>query len=86
MPATWRASERRRSESRFPRHARGRKNPAHPIAVSPVARGAVGAWQEMAAGHGVKLGFVDALNGLSGFVLTGEFAGERNEMAKKLAV
>jgi len=62
------------------------KTPAHPIAVSPVARDAVGAWQKIAAGHGVKMGFVDALNELSGFVLTGEFAGERNEMAKKLAV
>ncbi|OIR01428.1 rubredoxin-NAD(+) reductase [mine drainage metagenome] len=62
------------------------KTPAHPVAVSPVARDAVGAWQEMATGQGVKMEFVDALNKLSGFVLTGEYAGERNEMAKRLAV
>lgn len=62
------------------------KTPAHPVAVSPVARDAVGSWQEMEAGHGVKMGFVDALNNMTGFVLTGEYAGERNEMAKLLAV
>ena len=62
------------------------KTPAHPVAVSPVARDATGAWQEMASGQGVKLGFIDALNNLTGFVLTGEYAGERNEMAKRLAV
>jgi rubredoxin-NAD+ reductase len=62
------------------------KTPAHPVAVAPVARDAVGAWQELAAGEGVKLGFMDALNNLTGFVLTGEYAGERNEMAKRLAV
>ena len=28
------------------------KTPAHPVAVSPVARDAVGAWQEMASGQG----------------------------------
>jgi rubredoxin-NAD+ reductase len=62
------------------------KTPAHPIAISPVARDAVGVWQEMASGQGIKMGFVDALNNLTGFVLTGEYAGERNEMAKRLAV
>jgi rubredoxin-NAD+ reductase len=62
------------------------KTPAHPVAVSPVARDAAGAWQEMASGQGVKMGFIDALNNLTGFVLTGEYAGERNEMTKKLAV
>ena len=62
------------------------KTPAHPVAVSPVMRDAVGAWQEIASGQGVKMGFVDALNKLTGFVLTGEYAGERNEMAKRLAV
>lgn len=62
------------------------KTPAHPVAVSPVARDAVGAWQELASGRGVKMEFIDALNKLSGFVLTGEYAGERNEMAKRLAV
>ena len=62
------------------------KTPAHPVAVSPVARDAIGVWQEMATGQGVKMEFVDALNKLTGFVLTGEYAGERNEMAKRLAV
>ncbi len=62
------------------------KTPAHPVAVSPVARDAVGVWQEMGSGQGVKMEFVDALNKLTGFVLTGEYAGERNEMAKRLAV
>ena len=62
------------------------KTPAHPVAVSPVPRDAPGAWQQMASGQGVKMGFVDGLNNLTGFVLTGEFAGERNEMAKRLAV
>jgi rubredoxin-NAD+ reductase len=62
------------------------KTPAHPVAVSPVERDAVGAWQEMASGKGVKMGFIDALNNLTGFVLTGEYASERNEMMKRLAV
>lgn len=62
------------------------KTPAHPVAVSPVARDAIGVWQEMATGQGVKMEFVDALNKLSGFVLTGEYAGERNEMAKRIMV
>lgn len=62
------------------------KTPAHPVAVSPVSRDAAGAWQELASGQGVKMGFIDASNNLAGFVLTGEYAGERNEMAKRLAV
>jgi len=62
------------------------KTPAHPVAVLPVARDAVGAWQEMASGKGVKMGFIDVMNNMSGFVLTGEYASERNEMTKKLAV
>ena len=62
------------------------KTPAHPVAVSPVARNAVGVWQEMATGQGVKMGFIDALNNMTGFVLTGEYAEERNEMAKRLAM
>jgi rubredoxin-NAD+ reductase len=61
------------------------KTPAHPIAVSPVARDAAGAWQALASGHGVKMGFIDALNNMTGFVLTGEFTGERSEMTKMLA-
>jgi len=59
------------------------KTPAHPVAVAPVARDAVGAWQELASGQGVKMGFFDEQNSMTGFVLTGEFAGERNEMAKR---
>jgi rubredoxin-NAD+ reductase len=61
------------------------KTPAHPIAVSPVARDAVGTWQTLASGEGVKMGFFDSANNMLGFVLTGEYAGERNEMSKKLA-
>jgi rubredoxin-NAD+ reductase len=62
------------------------KTPAHPVAVSPVARDAVGVWQQMESGQGVKMEFSDALNNMTGFVLTGAYAGERNEMAKKLVV
>jgi len=61
------------------------KTPAHPVAVVPVARDAVGAWKELASGHGVKMGFFDVQNNMTGFVLTGEFAGERSEMTKLLA-
>jgi len=61
------------------------KTPAHPIAVSPVARDAVGTWQALASGNGVKMGFYDPENNMLGFVLTGEYAAERNEMTKKLA-
>lgn len=62
------------------------KTPAHPIAVSPVARDAIGEWQELASGQGVKMEFLDEKKNMTGFVLTGEYAGERNEMAKRLAV
>ncbi len=62
------------------------KTPAHPVAVSPVARDAVGVWLELASGQGVRMEFVDALNKLTGFALTGEYAAERNELAKRLAV
>jgi rubredoxin-NAD+ reductase len=61
------------------------KTPAHPVAVSPVARDAVGAWQTLASGDGIKMGFFEVQNKLAGFVLTGEFAAERNEMSKLLA-
>lgn len=61
------------------------KTPAHPVAVAPVARDAVGAWKEQASGQGVKMGFIDAQDKMTGFVLTGEFAGERSEMTKRLA-
>jgi rubredoxin-NAD+ reductase len=61
------------------------KTPAHPIVVSPVTRDAVGTWQTLASGNGVKIGFFDTANNMLGFVLTGEYAVERNEMTKKLA-
>jgi rubredoxin---NAD+ reductase len=61
------------------------KTPAHPIAVLPIARDAIGAWRVLANGQGIKLGFFDKQNQLSGFVLTGDYAGERSEMVKQLA-
>ena len=60
------------------------ETPAHPVAVAPVARDAVGAWKELASGQGVKMGFFDERNNMNGFVLTGEFANERSEMTKLL--
>jgi rubredoxin-NAD+ reductase len=60
------------------------KTPAHPIAVVPVARDAIGAWRVLANGQGVKLGFFDANDQMSGFALTGEYAAERSTMAKQL--
>ena len=60
------------------------KTPAHPIAVLPVARNAIGTWQELAPGSGIKMGFFNEHNKMTGFVLTGEFAAERNEMTKQL--
>jgi rubredoxin-NAD+ reductase len=62
------------------------KTPAHPVAVAPVARDAVGGWKELASGQGVKMGFFDVQNNMTGFVLTGLFASERSEMTKRLAV
>lgn len=62
------------------------KTPAHTVAVAPVARDAVGAWKQLASGEGVKMGFFDAQKNMMGFVLTGEFASERSEMTKLLAV
>jgi rubredoxin-NAD+ reductase len=70
---------------RFPAMPVVVKTPAHPVAVAPVARDAVGAWRELATGQGVKMGFFGEKNEMQGFVLTGEFAGERNEMAERLA-
>ncbi|OIR16725.1 rubredoxin-NAD(+) reductase [mine drainage metagenome] len=58
------------------------KTPAHPVAVLPVARDAAGEWHTLANGNGVKMAFMDAEGRIRGFVLTGEYAGERNEMAK----
>jgi rubredoxin-NAD+ reductase len=60
------------------------KTPAHPVAVLPVARGAIGAWRILANGRGVKLGFFDAQDQLRGFALTGEYATERAAMARQL--
>jgi hypothetical protein len=40
----------------------------------------------LASGQGVKMGFFDERKNMTGFVLTGEYASERNEMTKKLAV
>jgi rubredoxin-NAD+ reductase len=60
------------------------KTPAHPVAVLPVARDAVGAWQTLASGNGIKMAFIDASDRISGFVLTGEFAAERSEMTKRV--
>ena len=62
------------------------KTPAHPVAVLPVARDALGTWQVMANGQGIKLGFVDTQNQLRGFALTGAYAAERSEMAKQLSM
>ncbi len=61
------------------------KTPAHPVAVSPVARDAAGSWQVLASGQGIKMGFFNAQNEMTGFAITGEFAAERNEMTKLLA-
>lgn len=60
------------------------KTPAHSVAVLPVARDAVGAWQTLAFGNGIKMAFFDASDRISGFVLTGEFAAERSEMTKRV--
>jgi rubredoxin-NAD+ reductase len=62
------------------------KTPAHPIAVLPVARDAIGAWRVLANSQGIKLGFFDKQNQLRGFALTGEYAAERGAMAKQLGV
>lgn len=61
------------------------KTPAHPVAVQPIARDVTGVWKILAQGVGIKLGFFGAQNQLRGFVLTGEFAGERSEMVKQLS-
>jgi len=57
-----------------------------------VARDAAGEWKILAHGaeikqeikQGIKMGFFNAQNQLSGFVLTGEYAAERNAMTKQL--
>ncbi len=60
------------------------KTPAHPVAVSPVARDAAGAWQVLASGQGIKMGFFNPQNQMTGFSISGEFTAERNEMTKLL--
>jgi len=64
------------------------KTPAHLVAVLPVARDAKGEWKILAENPeikpGIKLGFFDAQNQLSGFVLTGDYAAERSAIAKQL--
>ncbi|MBI4807656.1 MAG: FAD-dependent oxidoreductase [Nitrosomonadales bacterium] len=60
------------------------KTPAHPVAVLPVARDAVGTWQLRANSDGVKMEFIDAEQRMCGFVLTGRYAAERNEMSKQV--
>jgi len=60
------------------------KTPTHPVAVLPVARDAVGSWQLRANSDGVKMAFLDAEQCMSGFVLTGRYAAERNEMSKQV--
>lgn len=60
------------------------KTPGHPLVIAPVARNAVGTWQILATGRGIKMGFLDAQNELTGFVLTGDYARERSEMTKNL--
>jgi rubredoxin-NAD+ reductase len=59
------------------------KTPAHPVAVLPVARDAIGAWRVLANGRGIKLGFFDAQDQLRGFTLTGQYAAERAAMARQ---
>lgn len=62
------------------------KTPAHPVAVLPVARDAEGSWQLRANSDGVKMAFLDAEQRMTGFVLTGRYAAERNEMSKQLGL
>ncbi len=60
------------------------KTPAHPVAVLPVARDAAGAWHMLEAQGGVKMLFLDTEDRMTGFVLTGRYASERNEMSKQV--
>lgn len=62
------------------------KTPAHPVAVLPVAHDVAGEWRTLANGNGVKMAFMDAGERIRGFALTGEYAAERNEMAKLVIV
>jgi rubredoxin-NAD+ reductase len=59
------------------------KIPAHPVVVSPVARDAAGSWQVLERGQGIKMGFFNAEDDMTGFVITGEYAGERTAMTAR---
>lgn len=59
------------------------KTPAHPVVVSPVARDAAGAWQVLERGQGIKMGFFNVQGDMTGFVITGEYAGERSAMTAR---
>lgn len=62
------------------------KTPSNPVVVSPPAHDVAGSWRTLESGEGVSMGFFDQQNRLRGFALTGEYAGGRNEMAKKLVL
>jgi rubredoxin-NAD+ reductase len=59
------------------------KTPAHPVVVSPVARDAAGAWQVLERGQGIKMGFFNVQDEMTGFVITGEYAVERTAMTAR---
>jgi rubredoxin---NAD+ reductase len=65
------------------------KTPAHPVAVLPVSRDAKGEWKTLTESPeikpGIKMGFFDTQNLLRGFVLTGAYVGERNELVKRIS-
>lgn len=56
------------------------KTPAHPVAVLPVSRDAVGSWKVLEEGQGIKMGFFNPQDEMIGFALTGEYAKERSQM------
>jgi len=62
------------------------KTPAHPIAVLPVARDTAGSWHTLADEGGIKQIFLDIAGHMIGFVLTGRYATERNEMSKRIGL
>ena len=61
------------------------KTPAHPIAVLPVSRDASGSWKVLEEGLGIKMGFFNPQDEMTGFALTGEYAKERSEMTARCA-
>lgn len=56
------------------------KTPAHPVAILPVSRDAVGSWKVLEEGQGIKMGFFNPQDEMIGFALTGEYAKERSQM------